>query len=139
MLRWWLDLLSLFRLLEEAWVVLGRWLMLGDLDRDTVTSRPEPLDLAEGVEAGDTDEAVSEDTVTESRLAPSGRAAILASSSCSCCKAFTKAAFNLFVCSALRAFLTLDVTHCSQITLPPPFPENIILLEFLLSIYGYKN
>ena len=99
-------------------------LVLGDLDLDTVTSRPEPLDL-EAAGAGDTEAAVREDTVTESRLAPSGNAAILASSSCSCCKAFTNAAFNLFVCSALRAFLTFVVTHCSQITLPPPLPESI--------------
>lgn len=36
--------------------------------------------------------------------------------SCSCCSALTKAVFNLLVCSAFRAFLTLVVTHCSQIT-----------------------
>ena len=108
---------------------LVRLLVLGDLDLDTVTSRLEPLDLLEAAGAEETEAAVNEDTVTESRLAPSGNAAILASSSCSCCKAFTKAAFNLFVCSALRAFLTLVVTHCSHITLPPPFPESIIPLE----------
>ena len=121
-------------LLADDWVELDRELfVLGDLDLDTVTSRPEPLDLLEAeAGAGDTEAAVSEDTVTESRLAPSGSAAILASSSCSCCKAFTNAAFNLFVCSALRAFLTLVVTHCSQITLPPPLPENKISLELLL-------
>ena len=118
-------------LLAVDWVELDRELfVLGDLDLDTVTSRPDPLDLLEAAGAGDTEAAVSEDTVTESRLAPSGNAAILASSSCSCCKAFTNAAFNLFVCSALRAFLTLVVTHCSQITLPPPLPENRISLEF---------
>ena len=108
---------------------LVRLLVLGDLDLDTVTSRLEFLDLLVAAGAEETEAAVSEDTVTESRLAPSGNAAILASSSCSCCKAFTKAAFNLFVCSALRAFLTLVVTHCSHITLPPPFPESIIPLE----------
>ena len=104
-------------------LVLGL-VMLGLLDLDTVTSSP-PLDrelelLEAG--AGDGEEDVREDTVTLSRLAPSGRAAILASNSCSCCKALTKAAFNLLVCSALRAFLTLDVTHCSQIT-RTSFPE----------------
>ena len=104
-------------------LVLGL-VMLGLLDLDTVTSSP-PLDLElELLEAGagDGEEDVRDDTVTLSRLAPSGRAAILASNSCSCCKALTKAAFNLLVCSALRAFLTLDVTHCSQIT-RTSFPE----------------
>jgi len=43
-------------------------------------------------------------------------AAICASSSCSCCKAFTNAALSRFVCSALRAFFTLVVTQFSQIT-----------------------
>ena len=105
--------------------VLGL-VMLGLLDLDTVTSKP-PLDLElELLEVGageGLEEFVREDTVTLSKLAPSGRAAILASNSCSCCKALTKAAFNLLVCSAFRAFLTLDVTHCSQIT-RTSFPET---------------
>lgn len=37
--------------------------------------------------------------------------------SCSCCRAFTKAVFRRFVCSAFSAFLTFVVTHCSHITL----------------------
>ena len=44
-------------------------------------------------------------------------AAMWASSSCSCCRALTNAAFSRFVCSAFRAFFTLVVTHCSHITL----------------------
>ena len=92
--------------------------ILGLLDRDTVTSRP-PLERE--LEDG---EDVREETVTLSRLAPSGNAAILASSSCSCWRALTKAAFNLLVCSAFRAFFTLVVTHCSQIT-RTSFPEKI--------------
>lgn len=40
-----------------------------------------------------------------------------ASISCSCWRAFTKAVFRRFVCSALSAFFTLLVTHCSQMTL----------------------
>ena len=77
---------------------------------DTVTSSP--LDLEPEL-----DEPLPATLpTTESRLAPSGKAAIFASSSCSCCRAFTNAAFSLFVCSAFRAFFTLLVTHCSQIT-----------------------
>ena len=104
--------------------MLGR-VKEGLLDLETVTSKPPLFDLEPELEeagAGE-EEEVREETVTLSRLAPSGRAAIFASNSCSCCNALTKAAFNLFVCSAFRAFLTLDVTHCSQIT-RTSFPEK---------------
>ena len=43
-------------------------------------------------------------------------AAMCASSSCSCCRALTNAALSRLVCSALSAFLTLEVTQASQIT-----------------------
>ena len=93
-------------------------------------------DKLEGTETGygetahlGTREEVSE-AVTESKEAPSGSAAILASSSCSCCRALTNAAFNLLVCSALRAFLTLDVTHCSQIT-RTSFPANTTFIRIV--------
>ena len=122
-LRWFVDLLSGCRWVE-AWVVLGR-VKEGLLDLETVTSKPPLFDLEPELEeagAGE-EEEVREETVTLSRLAPSGRAAIFASNSCSCCNALTKAAFNLFVCSAFKAFLTLDVTHCSQIT-RTSFPGN---------------
>ena len=78
--------------------------------RETVTSSP--LDLP----APELDDLPATLPTTLSRLAPSGKAAIFASSSCSCCRAFTNAAFSLFVCSALSAFFTLLVTHCSQMT-----------------------
>ena len=108
-------------LVPAAEAAFGR-LTLGDLDLDTVTSRLlEPtflialallltllLTLLLVAAAPGT---------TLSRLAPSGSAAILASSSCSCCSALTKAALSLLVCSCLSAFFTLLVTHCSQITL----------------------
>ena len=92
---------------------------------ETVTSSP--LDLP----APELDEEPLPATLptTLSRLAPSGKAAIFASSSCSCCRAFTNAAFSLFVCSALSAFFTLLVTHCSQITFTFS-PETKMDLDF---------
>lgn len=47
--------------------------------------------------------------------------------SCSCCNALTNAVFKRLVCSALRAFLTFVVTHCSHITFGslPAVKENI--------------
>lgn len=39
--------------------------------------------------------------------------------SCSCCRAFTKAAFRRLVCSTLSAFFWLDVMQFSHITAPP--------------------
>ena len=87
--------------------MLGR-VKEGLLDLETVTSKPPLFDLEPELEeagAGE-EEEVREETVTLSRLAPSGRAAIFASNSCSCCNALTKAAFNRFVCSAFKAFLT---------------------------------
>ena len=109
---------------------------LGLLDLDTVTSRP--LLLVLELVLLEDEEEVSE-AVTESKEAPSGSAAILASSSCSCCRALTNAAFNLLVCSALRAFLTLDVTHCSQIT-RTSFPANTTFIRIvqLSKVKGYK-
>ena len=53
----------------------------------------------------------------EEELCEEAWAAMCASSSCSCCRALTNAAFSRFVCSAFRAFFTLVVTHCSHITL----------------------
>lgn len=44
--------------------------------------------------------------------------------SCSCCSALTNAVFSRFVCSALSAFLTLVVTHCSHITFGSFDTEN---------------
>ena len=109
---------------------------LGLLDLDTVTSRP--LLLVLELVLLEDEEEVSE-AVTESKEAPSGRAAILASSSCSCCRALTNAAFNLLVCSALRAFLTLDVTHCSQIT-RTSFPANTTFIRIVQQskVKGYS-
>lgn len=68
--------------------------------------------------------------------------ASLCSISCSCCRALTKAVFNLFVCSAFNAFFTLFVTHCSQITDFVPvrnisletkkkFKQNYTILAFI--------
>lgn len=39
--------------------------------------------------------------------------------SCSCCSAFTNAAFSLFVCSAFKAFFWLEDMQSSQSTTPP--------------------
>ena len=92
---------------------------IGERDRDTVTSSPPALLVVVVVMLLRPLLLLLlflVELVRVSRLAPSGRAAILASSSCSCCSAFTKAAFSRLVCSALSAFLTLLVTHCSQIT-----------------------
>ena len=94
---------------------------LGDLARETVTSSPAVPDVNDFFRDGE--------LTTVSRLEPSGKLAILASSSCSCWRALTKAAFNLFVCSCFNAFLTLLVTHCSHITRTslPEIKENIRL------------
>lgn len=43
--------------------------------------------------------------------------ASLCSISCSCCKALTNAVFSRLVCSALRDFFTLLVTHSSHMIL----------------------
>lgn len=53
------------------------------------------------------------------RLSGGGqRSRPVTSLTCSCCKAFTKAFFSRFVCSAFSAFFWLEVMHCSHRIFP---------------------
>jgi hypothetical protein len=113
-LRW----LRLTELLSDAVPVpLYDLDTLGDLDRETVTSSPLAFDVKLLLPAAFPFVfGTGGEGLTVSRLEPSGKLAIFASSSCSCWRALTNAALSLLVCSCFKAFLTLLVTHCSQIT-----------------------
>lgn len=82
----------------------------GGVERDGFSSG----ELAEG---GGSDGGGNGDGLMDTSNGCGDAWANLCSISCSCCNAFTNAVFKRFVCSALSAFLTFDVTHASQITL----------------------
>lgn len=66
--------------------------------------------------------------------------ASLCSISCSCCRALTNAVFSRFVCSALRDFFTLLVTHSSHMILDS-LPVNNKHIIYTIQTYkiNFKN